>query len=86
MICEKCAAEQEYGTTCDSCQGHLILWEYPINLNKDDWAILQILNGVGPQLAEDIVSSRPIKRFEDIPEISGISSNMINEWKPYVKL
>lgn len=51
------------------------------HINRDAAARLQILPGVGPALAQDIIDGRPWASPDDLSQISGISSAEIEAWR-----
>ena len=87
LICKKaCGNEQETGVECSRCGANLVLFDYPININTEGSAVLQELNGVGPVISEGIIRHRPFKTMKELLKIDGISKEMVQEWKEYIKL
>jgi len=55
-----------------------------MNLNTATRAQLEALPGVGPELAENIISSRPFRSVDDLKNIQGIGEGRFDEIKNLV--
>lgn len=51
-----------------------------ISINQDSKELLQTLDGIGPNRAQQIIDGRPWESFEDLQIIEGISAQMIETW------
>ncbi|MCS7049549.1 MAG: helix-hairpin-helix domain-containing protein [Verrucomicrobiae bacterium] len=56
----------------------------PVDLNRATSRQLQAIPGIGPVLAERIVSHRPYERVEDLLRVPGIGERLFQRIKPYV--
>ncbi len=72
------------GGTAGSSSEPTVPGEQPIDINRATVDDLQRLPGVGPILAQRIVSYRetngPFRRPEQLAEVPGISPRMVEEW------
>lgn len=61
-----------------------------IDLNQDSAARLQMLPGIGPELAARIVAHRqangPFEQIEDLTQVRGINSRIVAELRPWAKV
>jgi len=57
--------------------------EKGIDLNRASKAELQSIKGIGPVLAERIVSGRPYRKIDDLNRIQGIGPKKLNRLRPY---
>lgn len=49
-----------------------LLWEEPLDLNREDAAAFEALAGIGPMRARAIVRARPFCRVADLDRVPGI--------------
>lgn len=56
----------------------------PVDLNRATSRQLQSIPGVGPVLAERIISHRPYERVEDLLRVPGIGERLFQRIKPFV--
>ena len=56
-----------------------------IDLNRASLPEIQALPGVGPKLADAIVSARPIQGLEDLSQVRGIGPRLLERLEPRVR-
>jgi competence ComEA-like helix-hairpin-helix protein len=59
----------------------------PIDINRASAADLELLDGIGPKLADAIVSARtlaPFERVDDLERVRGIGPAKMNAMRPFV--
>lgn len=64
--------------------------EYLININTADEDELDMLEGIGPSLAEKIVSYRtkhgPFDNIEELCNVSGVGASTLEKFKDFIKV
>ncbi|MFC2947695.1 helix-hairpin-helix domain-containing protein [Virgibacillus sediminis] len=64
--------------------------DYPINVNTAGYEELQLINGVGPTIAENIINYReangPFQSIEELENVSYIGPATLEEIRPYITL
>ena len=62
----------------------------PLDLNRASAADLQMLRGVGPRLAADIVAARTaaagFARIESLRDVTGIGENTLERLRPFLTI
>lgn len=58
----------------------------PVDLNRATYEELQTLPGVGPKLAERIISRRPFGKVDELEAVPGIGPKTIERLRPLVRL
>lgn len=57
-----------------------------ININSADKALIETLPGIGPSLAEVIISGRPYEAVEDLLDVRGIGESIFGKIKDLIKI
>ena len=58
----------------------------PVDLNRATYEELQTLPGVGPKLAERIISRRPFGKVDELEAVPGIGPKTVERLRPLVRV
>jgi competence protein ComEA len=58
----------------------------PVDLNRATYDELQTLPGVGPKLAERIISRRPFGKVDELEAVPGIGPKTVERLRPLVRV
>jgi endonuclease YncB( thermonuclease family) len=56
----------------------------PLDLNLASMEELQLIKGIGPATAENIVRARPYKAVRELLRVDGIGPASLKKWEPYL--
>lgn len=62
----------------------IVSTDRPIDLNLASMEELQLIKGIGPATAENIVRARPFKAVSDLLRVEGIGPPSLKKWEPYL--
>ena len=57
----------------------------PVDVNRAAAAELELVPGVGPEMARRIIEGRPYRSVDDLLRVKGIGQKRLGEFRPYLK-